>query len=234
MLHRLPTALALAAMLAAALPAAAETSYYDVTIAGLPAGELTLSGARDRTRYQAGVSLRATGLVGALSRIRYQGWSTGEVAADGTIVPVRHVAESRSARNERVTEIVFENGDPARITVEPPRSRPADPAAQAGTVDPVSAAFALLHDPSGEALCNSRINLFDGNRRSLLEVGRAQERDGGLVCNGRYARLSGDENPVTDEETGIRLFFHPGGGEVELQRIEVETRFGLAVARRRS
>jgi Protein of unknown function (DUF3108) len=234
MFHRFLAALGLAASLLAAPAVSAQTSYFDITIAGLPAGELTLSGAREASRYQAGSSIRATGLIGALSRLRYEGISIGHVAEDGTLVPVRHRAQSRSARSERTTEILFENGDPARVTVEPPRRRKVDLAGQAGTVDPVSAAFALLHDPSAQALCNSRIDLFDGSRRALLEVGRAEPRDGALVCNGRYVRLSGEDLTVSDGEWGFQLFFRPNGAEAELQRIEAQTRYGLAVARRRS
>lgn len=223
----------LAAALLFVTPGYAETARFDITIAGLPAGELTLSGNRGDATYEAGSTIRATGLLGALSRLRYEGSTTGRIAPDGSLVPVRHAAQSRSTRREKATEILFENGDPAQVTINPPRRRSLDPAAQAGTIDPISAAFALLHDPSAEALCNSRIDLFDGSRRARLEVGRAEAQRGALVCNGRYIRLDGDDLAVVDSEYGFRLFFRTEGDEVELQRIEAPTRYGLAVVDRR-
>lgn len=235
MFHRaLSASLVLAAALLAGGPVLAEAARFAISIAGLPAGELTLSGGRNGATYEAGSTIRATGLLGALSRIRYEGVTTGQVARDGSLVPVRHKAQARSARSERTTEILFENGDPARVTVEPPRSRTIDPAEQAGSLDPVSAAFALLLEPDPETLCNSRVHLFDGSRRSRLEVGRAEKQNGALVCNGLYVRLSGDAHAVDQSEWGFRLFFQAKGEGVELQRIEAQTRFGLAVASRRS
>ena len=220
----------------AAATAATDIRKFDISVAGIRAGELTLSAARNGASYEAGSSLRSTGLVGAVARLRYDGSSTGRIARDGSLVPERHVARSRSTRSERETEIVFENGQPARVTVTPPRSSPVDPAAQAGTVDPVSAAFALLLDDRADSVCNERIDLFDGSRRSQIVVGRAEQRDGRLVCNGVYVRVSGEAHAVSDQrEWGFRLIYRPNGdGSVAIERIETPTRFGMAVLTARS
>jgi hypothetical protein len=235
-------ALAAAVALPATAPAPAtattgtESRQFDISVAGVRAGELTLSVARNGASYEAGSSIRSTGLVGAVARIRYDGASTGRVAGDGSLVPERHVARSRSTRSERETEIVFENGQPSRVTVTPPRGNPVDPADQAGTIDPVSAAFALLLDDRAETVCNERVDLFDGSRRSQIVVGRAEERDGLLVCNGVYVRVTGEAHAVSDQrEWGFRLVYRPNGdGSVAIQRIETPTRFGMAVLTARS
>ena len=220
----------------AAATAATETRQFSISISGIRAGELTLSAARNGTSYEAGSSIRSTGLLGAVARIRYDGSSTGRIARDGSLVPERHVARSRSTRSERETEIVFENGQPARVTVTPPRSNQVDPAAQAGTVDPVTAAFGLLLNDRAESVCNQRIDLFDGSRRSQIVVGRAEQRDGRLVCNGVYTQVAGEAHAVADRrETGFRLIYRPNGdGSVAIERIETPTRFGMAVLTARS
>ncbi len=214
--------------------AGAEHLVFGVTLAGLPAGEIVLSGSREGGRYEAGSRIRATGLLGALSRLRYDGATVGRIAGDGSLEPVRHLAEARSLSSERRTEILFESGDPARVTMEPPRSRQLDPADQDGTIDPVSAVFVLLLDPPADSLCNRRVEIFDGARRARLELGQAEPREGALVCNGRYVRLSGEEHAVEQSDYGFQLFFYgDGAGGVTLGRIEAPTRYGLAVATRR-
>jgi hypothetical protein len=227
-------ALVAAAFLAA--PAAAETRVFDLTIGGMRAGELTLTGERNGTGYVSGSTIRATGLIGALSRFRYEGRSVGEIAAGEEIRPERHTARSRTARSDRVTDLQFRNGDPVRVSFDPPRSNPKDPSAYPGTIDPVSAAAAILLERRADQVCNRRVELFDGHRRSQVLVGRAEARDGTLVCNGRYNRLSGDALPTTDDaEVGFRLFYRiEGPDRVALERIETQTRFGLAVATARN
>ncbi|HLS58444.1 MAG TPA: DUF3108 domain-containing protein [Paracoccaceae bacterium] len=214
--------------------AGAENQVFGVTLSGLPAGEIVLSGRQEGGRYEAGSSIRAIGLLGALARLRYEGTTVGRIAGDGSLEPERHLAEARSLRSERRTEILFDNGDPVQVTMVPPRSRQLDPAEQDGTIDPVSAVFQLLLAPPAGAVCNRRVELFDGARRSRVELGQAELRDGALVCNGRYVRLSGEEHAIEQSDYGFRLFFHgDGAGGVTLWRIEAPTRYGLAVATRR-
>jgi hypothetical protein len=238
MIRRLPTIRLLAAILAAALGAGAalaetgRTQVFDVTVGGLRAGELTLSSERNGTTYTTGSTIRATGVLGALSRFRYDGTSTGTIAGDGSVVPAQHINRSRSSRSDRTTRIQFQNGEPARISMEPPRRRAIDPADFPGTIDPVSAAFAILLENRPENVCNARVDLFDGHRRSQVTVGRAEAASGGrLVCNGLYSRLRGDALPTTDDtEWGFRLFYRQNGdGRIALDRIEAPTRYGLAV-----
>jgi hypothetical protein len=231
-------ALAVAAGLAAAaatasIPAGSGTQrVFDVHVGGIRAGELILSGERNGAAYVAGSTIRATGIAGALTRYRYEGTSTGRLGGDGAIVPQRHVASSSTARSGRTTDMVFENGNPARVSTDPPRRRQANPARHAGTIDPVSAAFAILINPSAERLCNRRIELFDGHRRSQLLVGQAEPDGNGRVsCNGSYARLSGASLAVNaDDEWGFRLVYRVrNSGAVEVERIEAPTSYGLAV-----
>lgn len=214
---------------------AAETAQFSISVAGIPAGELTLSARMGDGRYTAASRIRATGLVGAVARLRFDGEATGRVQGNGRLTPERYTARSRSTRAERETEIVFENGHPARVSVVPPRGSAPDIAAQRGTLDPVSAAAALLSDNSPERVCNARVALFDGSRRSELVIGRAENRDGALVCNGLYRRVEGEAHAVSDQtDWPFRLVFRVNGaGLAELRRIETQTRFGMAVMERR-
>jgi Protein of unknown function (DUF3108) len=239
MFHRLLASLTIAGL--AALPAAVsagadgKTARFAISVAGIPAGELTLSHRLDGERYEAGSEIRATGLLAAVARIKFDGSVTGRVAADGRLEPERYAAFSRSTRSERDTEIVFEHGNPVSVSVVPPRQRQVDVAAQAGTLDPVTAAFAVLRDDTPDRVCNDLVQLFDGSRRSELRVGGPEAAEDGLVCNGTYTRIEGESHSMSDQKDwGFRLVFLPNGdGSMKLHRIEAPTRFGLAVMERR-
>jgi hypothetical protein len=208
---------------------------FAISVAGIPAGELTLSHNVAGDQYHAGSAIRATGFVGAVARLRFDGEVSGRRRADGSLEPERYTAFSRSTRSERDTEIVFENGNPVAVSVVPPRDSDPDIAAQAGTLDPVTAAVALLSDDTPERVCNERVQLFDGSRRSELAVGRPEAGSEGFVCQGRYTRLAGEAHSVSDvSEWPFRLVFRPNGdGLMKLHRIEAPTRFGLAVMERK-
>jgi hypothetical protein len=233
-IRRILAGFGLIAALAAGAPAAAQTALFDVSIAGIRAGELSLSAERNGATYEAGGRARATGLLGAVSRLRFDGTARGRVARDGSLVPENYAARSRSPRSERDTVIHFDDGRPVRVSVQPPRANQVTPTS-ASAVDPVSAAYALLLDTRADSICNARMEIFDGSRRSQVLVGRAQPRDGALVCNGQYSRIEGDDHSVWQPDWTFRLIYrHTGDGGVALERIETPTRFGTAVLTRRS
>lgn len=227
-----------AAFLALAAPLRAQS--YDVTfdffLSGIRAGELEFTGQNSGGRYTASSTIRSAGLIGAFADFFFDGTATGSVTRSGKVVPERFVARSKSPRAERDTRIDWQGGTPVSVSVEPPRDSAPDPATQAGTLDPVSAGFALFRDsPAGE-ICNTRVDVFDGSRRSRLELGAPQPgADGEISCAGRYARVEGEAHSMSSKKDhGFRLVFRAtGDGLARLERIEAPTGFGTAVAERR-
>ena len=221
--------------LAAAGPGVAATSTFDLTIAGIRLGQVTLQTDENGGSYAAASRIQTAGIVGALADYYFDGRSNGRLTADGGVVPARFVADSRSPRADRHTEIEFKDGSPVRVSVEPPRSSAPDPASQAGTIDPVSAGFAVLRDaPPGE-ICRTSVDIFDGSRRSRLRLGDPIAGEGIITCEGTYARVEGEAHTLSSQrEFPFRLVFHANGtGLARLHRIETRTSFGTAVLERR-
>ena len=230
-------ALGAAAALAAgaAQPAQTDAATYDLSIAGMRLGSVQVSGRQEGARYSAAGRVTPNAVVGAVTGYAFDGRASGTVAGDGRLIPDRFVADSSSPRAKRRTEIEWRDGAPVRVSVEPPRRRPADPSQVVGALDPVSAGFAILRDNPPERICNARFDVFDGSRRSRLSLGEAQARDGGYVCAGVYARVEGESHSLSNQdEYPFTLTFAPNGdGTVRLVRIETQTRLGLAVVTRR-
>jgi Protein of unknown function (DUF3108) len=225
--------LALALALIAGSAARAGESSFDFYIAGIRVGALTLGTAESGGGYSAAGRIDTAGIAG-LFGFFFDGEAAGNLGRDGTVVPVRYTATSKSPRALRHTVIDWQNGTPVRVSVEPPRSSAPDPAQQSGTLDPVSASFLLLRDAPVDTICDTTLDVFDGSRRSRLTLAPPVEADGGLACSGTYARLEGEGHTLARRrEFPFRIVFRRAGDLAQLQRIEAPTSFGNAVIERR-
>ncbi len=216
-------------------PALAEKyeQNFDFRIAGIKAGEVSIKGETVANGYVADARVTSTGLIGRIADFYYVGTSRGAITGGGRPVPKLFEVTSRSPRAERETRIEFEGGTPVSVSVEPPRSTSPDPASQAGTLDPISAGFAVLKDGPVEGICNKQVDIFDGSRRSRIALAPARESGGDLVCDGRYTRLEGEENTFSSSDYGFQIVYSESDGHARLQRIETKTKFGAATVERR-
>jgi hypothetical protein len=219
----------------AATPALAGSSVYDLSLAGVPLGKITIEAEQSGDSYRAASRIVSTGLVGAFTDYGFEGEATGRLGPDGSVAPERFRAKSISPRAKRRTEIDWQGETPVRVSVEPPRRQEPDPARMVGALDPVSAGFALLRDNTPESVCDTSIDVYDGSRRSRLILGAPVEGEGTLSCSGTYARLEGEAHSLSSQsEYPFTLRFRAReDGLMRLERIETETRFGRAVVARR-
>jgi hypothetical protein len=229
-------ALALALAASAAYPAAADDATFDFYVSGIPVGKMSLDITQDGSSYTSRSRIEAAGVVGALLTFFYDGESSGTIASDGTVVPVHFEARSRSPGKDRHSEIDWKDGAPVNVAVNPPRKRPPDPTQQAGTLDPISAGFAILRDRPRDQLCNETVMVYDGARVSRLRLDPPQDDGDSITCVGSYARIEGEAHSLSGErEFPFQLVFSKlANGDGRLERIQTDTSFGRAVLERRS
>ena len=229
--------LVLALALTAGAPAMPMSpTAYDFHIRGLRVGALTLGAEQDGTSYTATGRIDPTGLIALFADYFFDGTATGRIGADGRVAPHRYDAVSKSPRRLRNTVIEWQDGRPVHVSVEPPRSSAPDPAAQAGTLDPVSAGFRLLRDAPASEICATTVDVFDGSRRSRLQLAAPEANGGGeYVCAGVFSRVEGEAHSAgqLDEFPFSMVFRENGAGLAQLERIEAPTKYGRAVISRR-
>jgi hypothetical protein len=220
--------------LALALPARAEQARFDLSVAGIRIGSLSMDSDRSGDGYTASSRIETAGIVGLIDFF-FDGTATGTVTRGGTIVPSSYAARSKSPRALRETRIDWEKGTPVFVSVEPPRSSAPEPAAQTGTLDPVSAGYRLLRSGPADEICATTIDVFDGSRRSRLQLAAPEATGDGLVCEGSFARIEGEAHEMARGNAfPFRIVFSTdGAGLATLQRIEAPTSFGQAVISRR-
>ena len=136
--------------------------------------------------------------MGIFADFFFDGQASGQLAPGGKVVPELFTATSKSPRALRHSRIEWEDGTPVMVSVEPPRSTAPDPAAQSGTLDPVSASVRLLRDAPADEICATTVNVFDGSRLSRLKVAAPVEKDGRLVCNGTFSRIEGEAHSMAE------------------------------------
>ncbi len=227
-------------MLGGAGATAGETrQMFDLSIAGLRVATVGLAVKQEGAGYSARGVLRGSGVIGSLVNLAFEGTVQGVAGADGALQPQRYVAVRGKGDKAREVVMRYAQGVPQEVTLTPPRkrSRPYDIAhgEQGGTLDPVSAAAALLPDRPAAAACERVIEIFDGTRRSRITLGARQALEGGMRCAGAYERVAGYSPKSMQEQTRFNfvLSYRAVGEVMQLMRIEMETEYGRALARRR-
>ena len=193
----LPRIAAVAAICLAAGNAAADQkdgAVFDLTLRGIHAGTLSVSGTTEGKSYAAAGVLKSGGLVALIRKVRYDARALGS-HANGRFTPSRYEEDADTGKRQSQSVMEYRSGIPQVKVYNPPKTpRPGDvdPATQGGTVDPLTAAFAALRDVAREDACDLRLVMFDGRRRSQVVLADPRDTsDGGLVCTGEYRRLEG-------------------------------------------
>ncbi len=176
-----------------ALPAAAEQGRFSVSVAGFGAGTIAFSGSESGGRYKANGQVASTGLARGLYpadiTVAVNGRVSGNSYAPGTY------SEKTVKKGKTKTGTFRYSGGTPRVTKNPPdrnrKSYHADPSGQKGTVDPMTAAFAILRDRPAELACNLDLFPYDGRERTRIRMNGGTRKGDTLTCPGTYSRVAG-------------------------------------------
>ncbi|MGP3699144.1 DUF3108 domain-containing protein [Rhodobacter sp. NSM] len=229
-----------ALMLALAAPATAQTdeAVFDLVLRGLRAGTLSFEGTEHDGRYSVRGRLQSGGLLGLVRTMRYDARSSGRMVRDRP----QSIAYSESAdTGRRQSEVIlsWERGQPRVERYSParkPRSYDIDPAAQQGTVDPLTALYAALRDVEPGEECRLSLDIFDGRRRTRVMLGQPKPVEGGVACAGEFRRVAGysQEDMAEKSRFPFSLVYRPTSeGRMRVVEVATDTIYGRATLRRR-
>lgn len=224
------TAIATGLALALAQPASADQTdhiVFDVLLGGIKAGELSIDGKITSGRYGAKGTMQTTGLAGMLKTIRYDAAAEGSFAR-GRFMPRSTEVLARRGNSRSRNAVIYKGGVPASVIHEPPRSpRPndVDPAAQGGTIDPLTALYAVLRDVTPAEACTLSVTMFDGSKRSEVALSAPEPSGNGVRCTGEYRRLAGFSDKEMAEKTRFpfTLTYAPTADGKHLQVVDIST-----------
>ncbi|MEM1129243.1 MAG: DUF3108 domain-containing protein [Pseudomonadota bacterium] len=230
----------MSALVFSAAGAATESGSFTVSVSGIRAGTLAYEGTVNGDSYLARGSARASGLLGAILDVR------ADAAAEGRIKGTQLAPQTASERiredgEEFKKTYRFNSVGTPNINREPARKKPrkhaADPNAQRGVVDPMTAAFAILRDQTDDTACALDIASFDGARRSRLLLKSREQTNDGVICRGDYIREAGFSPKEMSERVvwPVTLeYSRRGDGTLQVKELSFPTSFGPARIRRQN
>ncbi|WP_347311063.1 DUF3108 domain-containing protein [Defluviimonas sp. SAOS-178_SWC] len=233
-----PAALLLAVAAGSAVADQKDSAVFDLTLKGIHAGTLSISGAIEGRSYAVSGVLKSGGLVALVRKIRYDARAYGTVA-DGRFTPSRYEEDADTGKRQSQSVMDYKAGVPQVKVYNPPKSpRPGDvdAATQGGTIDPLTALYAALRDVPAAEACNQTLALFDGRRKSQVVLSDPRPVNGGTACAGEYRRLEGfSEREMADKSRFpfTMTYATTGDGRLRVTEISMDTIYGKGRLKRR-
>ena len=232
---------AILTMLSLATPIFAQqsTHRFSLYILGIKAGTINAITTKNGHAFSVSGSLTPTRLMRSIHKVGYKGQSAG-VLRDTIYRTNRYSGQTQTGSRTSQVQMRFDNGTPSVDAYLPEREARAydiDPNAQHSTIDPLTAAAAVLFDDQATAtLCNRTTPMFDGRRRSKLSLGKPQINDSGATCNSAYTRIAGFSPEDMQERVNFPftlVYTHIDAENYRLISFTTKTTFGSASAKRK-
>lgn len=241
-----------ALMIAASLPARSDSTggsaaaaadrrdehVWTVSLLGVHAGTVRMSGETRGGAYRVALDMRSEGAGAAIRRVRFLASAEGRLN-NGRYAPARYDENADTGRRQSRSVMEYRRGVP-RITAYQASAdhRPdvIDPATQGGTLDPATSFYAILRDQPRAAACTAAVVTFDGRRRTQTRLGSPRPDGDRLICAGEYRRLAGFSPEDMAERTTFpfTLIYEPApGGLMRVAEVRLQTLYGAAVMKRR-
>lgn len=233
--------LALCAALAApaAIPVSAQAdgvtnARFSVAIRGLTAGSLTIKGKESGSSYSATGVLQSGGLVGLVAKVKYTASSQGSVNGN-SFRPSRYDENADTGKRKSNSKIRYKSGVPI-VDDFKPGPNAVNPSTQKGTVDPMTALYAAFRDVDESEVCKLKVAMFDGKRRSQVQLKSPRAEGDMILCDGEYRRLKGFSAKDMAEKTRFpfNLFYaKTADGRYRVEKVVTQTLYGNAVMKRK-
>ena len=236
------TTLALSLLTALPVTAMAERvedkATFDVVIRGISAAALGFSGVEENGRYAVSGVLKSAGLAALLRKISYTATAKGAVSG-ARYTPSSYVEKSDNGKKQSTSKMTYSRGVPSAVQYTPAREareKEVNPASQGGTVDTLTALYAMLRDVDAGQECKINLKMYDGRYVSSIATSKPQARGNNVVCAGQYRRIAGFKPEDMAERTNFpfTLTYEPvSNGRMRVTEVAMDSIYGKAAMKRR-
>ena len=230
--------------LGAALPGAAvaerteDNATFHVVIRGISAASLSFSAVQDGNRYAVSGLLKSTGIAALFRKISYRATAKGAVSR-AHHTPFSYVEQADTGKKKSTSTMSYSRGVPSAVQYMPPpegRSKDVDPATQGGTVDTLTALYAILRDVDAGQECKVSLKMYDGRYVSSIAISKPKKADDSVICEGQYVRIKGFSAKEMAEHTTFpfTLTYQPlTNGRMRVTEVVMKSIYGNAAMKRR-
>lgn len=169
------------------------SAQYNVSIGAIRVGVFWLDGSTSRRAYTVTSGFQATGFVGGVANAAVTLSARGSIR-DGAFQPISYSEDVSVGRRSGAITMEYDRGVPTvagKKFGDNDGVTPVDAATQKGTLDPLSATFALLRTQPLDDACQLDRFQFDGERRTRIVMGTLMQDGEVWVCTGQFQRLEG-------------------------------------------
>ncbi len=233
------SALALVLALAPAAQAADAPSRtearFDVRVLGIPVGQVVMSGRIDGAGYRVAAHFATSGVARLYRDAGFDMRARGRHRGQG-FEPREYAEQVNTGKRISSARMRYANGVPVSVEgkVEDGEVAPLDPAGQGGTVDPLTVMFMLLRDQPADGLCGIAQPVFDGARRTRIDLNARRVDDGTVTagtvtCTGQFRRVDGypAEELRTRGQIPISVTYRPGAdGLMRAESMQLRSTYG--------
>lgn len=235
---------ALTAAFCAALPVPAladrveDKATFDVVIRGITAAAFGFSAVQDGNRYAVSGLLKSAGIAALFRKISYTGTSKGAISGS-RYTPFSYVETSDNGKTKSTSKMTYSRGVPSAVQYTPARAareKDVDPASMGGTVDTLTALYAILRDVEAGQECKISLKMYDGRYVSSIATSKPQAKGDSVVCSGQYRRIAGFKPDEMAERTTFpfTLTYQPAGtGRMRVTEVAMDSIYGKAAMKRR-
>lgn len=209
-----------------------EEQHYIVRGLGLKLGDLYVSLDRDTARYSTRTRFATSGALSNLAHVHFSMSAAGRM--DGRRAGPRSYVENVNT-GKRISDVRMSYAAGLARVVSGRLGRdgaPINPLTQRDTIDPASAMLLAVGPMPRADLCDLDQPVFDGARRTRLELNAAVETEDGLLCRGRFLREAGYSKRQLARSPGFDLeltYVRRRDGQYVLFRGKVDTVFAPVV-----
>lgn len=215
-----------------------DKATFDVVIRGFSAATLQFSAVEDGNRYAVSGLLKSAGLAALMRKISYTATAKGTTTGN-RYTPSSYVEQSDTGKKQSTSKMTYARGVPSAVQYTPARDareQAVDPATMGGTVDTLTALYAILRDVDAGQECKVSLNMYDGRYVSSIATAAPQRNGTTVVCTGQYRRIAGFKPDDMAERSTFPFtltYVSVAKGRMRVTEVALDTVYGNAAMKRR-
>ena len=227
--------LALISLMLLTTPAFADTrteARFVVKLYGATLALVQMSAVERDRDYAVSGEISTRGIVGALADVRYLGEVSGR-RSGATYRPGSYSETVIEGEARKTGGLAFRAGLPHPVGYKA-EERGEDALAiegQGDTVDPLTGLFLVLADrPRGE-VCRLTQHVFDGERRTVVDLRDATTGGDTIICRGTFRRIAGyphDAKSGRRKVLNLEVHYVPAGEVMQVEEVRLMTDYSPA------